>query len=310
MTTQSSPAIETLHLRKKYGATIAVRDLSLTVPHGEVFGFLGPNGAGKSTTVKMLLGLVAPTGGEAQLFGESPQSAAVRERIGFLPEHFRFHEWLKADEFLTLHGKLYRMTASDLATRIPELLELVGLTRAAHRRLSEFSKGMLQRVGLAQAMLNRPSLIFLDEPTSGLDPLGRRLVRDIIAHLKAEGTTVFLNSHFLSEVEVTCDRVAFINHGQVIHTDTMANLLRRTTEVTLRAEPLSAELLASLEQMGHHIHRNGDAVTLLVDNPQSVPDIARMVVGLGAKLHELHPRQTSLEDIFVNIIGQAEGDGA
>ena len=304
-----SLAIETTHLRKEYKSTVAVEDLTLAVPRGEVFGFLGPNGAGKSTTVKMLLGLVLPTGGEARVLGGSPQNPAARAKIGFLPEHFRFHEWLKADEFLRLHGKLYKMSNADLDARISELLDLVGLTRAAQRRLSEFSKGMLQRVGLAQAMLNRPDLIFLDEPTSGLDPLGRRLVRDIIAHLKAEGTTVFLNSHFLSEVEMTCDRVAFIKHGNIIRTDTMENLLRRTTEVTIRAEPLSPPLMQTLGTLGHNIQQNGRTVTLMVDAPQTVPDIARAIINAGAELFELHPRQTSLEDIFVNIIGQTEGDG-
>ncbi len=302
----TTPAIETTHLRKEYSATIAVQDLSLRVPAGEVFGFLGPNGAGKSTTVKMLLGLVSPTGGEARLFGEPPHRPSSRARVGFLPEHFRFHEWLKADEFLILHGKLFGMSSADLKSRIPELLALVELPDAAHRKLSHFSKGMLQRIGLAQAMLHRPKLIFLDEPTSGLDPLGRRLVRDIIAHLKIEGTTVFLNSHFLSEIEVTCDRVAFINRGRVVHTDTMAHLLRRTTEVTVRAEPLSPELLASLAQVGHHMQQNGNSVSLWVENPQSVPEIAHIVAKHGAALYELHPRQTSLEDIFVSIIGQAE----
>ncbi len=307
MSNQSSIAIETMHLRKEYGPKVAIGDLNLAVPHGEVFGFLGPNGAGKSTTVKILLGLVNPTRGTAAIFGQPPSHPQGRGRVGFLPEHFRFHEWLKAHEFLVLHGKLYGLSRSVLQKRIPELLEMVGLADSTDLRLSQFSKGMLQRIGLAQAMLNEPDLIFLDEPTSGLDPLGRRLVRDIIAHLKSRGTTVFLNSHFLSEVEITCDRVAFIKKGHVIQTDTMANLLNRTTEVTLRVDTLTPALLDSLAQIGHHLEPNGSALSLVVESQDHVPEIARTVLRHGVRLYELRPRQTSLEEVFVKIIG-ADGE--
>ena len=200
--------IETSSLRKQYGALTAVDGIDLQVDAGEVFGFLGPNGAGKTTTVKMLLGLVAPSAGEARVLGCRPGDPAAMRRIGFLPEHFRFPPWLTAYNFLDTHGQLYGMTASQRRTRIPELLERVGLGGRARSRLGEFSKGMQQRVGLAQALLNEPALVFLDEPTSGLDPVGRYEVREIIRELRQRGVTVFLNSHYLSEVEVTCDRVA------------------------------------------------------------------------------------------------------
>ena len=180
-------AIETDQLRKAFGENVAVRGLTLQVAHGEVFGFLGPNGAGKTTSLKMFLGLVAPTSGSAMLLGAPLGDRAVRGEIGFLPEHFRFHDWLTAQEFLTLHGRLYRMDASRLRGRLAELLELVGLTPFRDKRLRTFSKGMLQRIGLAQALLNNPKLVFLDEPTSGLDPVGRRLVRDIIHDLRKPG---------------------------------------------------------------------------------------------------------------------------
>lgn len=298
-------AIQTSHLRKEYGSNPAVEDLTLEVPMGEVFGFLGPNGAGKSTTVKMLLDLVRPSSGEVRLFDRHPADPQTRARVGFLPEHFRFHEWLRAHEFLMLHGQLYGMSASDLRKRIPQLLDLVGLAANAHMRLSKYSKGMLQRVGLAQAMLNRPQLVFLDEPTSGLDPLGRRLVRDVIRRLKAEGTTIFLNSHFLSEVEITCDRVAFINQGRVVHMDTMANLLSRTTEVILRVDAWKPELLSALEPLGDHVQLDGTTLSMLVEDQNVVPAIARLVFEHGAQLYELRPRQKSLEEIYVSII---EGD--
>ncbi len=295
-------AIETQHLRKEYGSNVAVKDLTLQIPQGEVFGFLGPNGAGKSTTVKMLLDLVRPTNGAVKLFGQSPGKPRVRAKVGFLPEHFRFHEWLRASEFLMFHGKLYGMSTTDLKKRIPELLGLVGLTDSAQMRLSKFSKGMLQRIGLAQAMLNQPELIFLDEPTSGLDPLGRRLVRDIIRRLKARGTTIFLNSHFLSEVEITCDRVAFIKAGQIVRIDTMADLLNQGTEVVLRVDRLKPELRTRLEHLGTQLQVNGSTVSMMVDNQEVIPEIARLVHQQGVNLYELSPKQKSLEEIFVDII--------
>lgn len=301
-------AIEAKRLRKEYGPKVAVDDLTLQVPRGEVFGFIGPNGAGKSTTVKMLLHLVRPTSGEVLVLGRHPSDSRARAKIGFLPEHFRFHEWLRATEFLTLHGRLYGLSSSALKARIPKLLDLVGLTGSGQMRLSEFSKGMLQRIGLAQAMLNEPDLILLDEPTSGLDPLGRRLVRDIIRQLKAEGTTVFLNSHLLSEVEVTCDRVAFIREGRVVRMDSMADLLNQRTEVILRVDDLKPELLAELRPLGSDLRADGSTLSMMVEDQEVVPAIAQLVLRHGIKVYELRPRQISLEDIFVSTI-QAEERG-
>src|SRR4051812_21884463 len=248
--------IATAALRKIYGSKVAVDDLTLEVPRGEVFGFLGPNGAGKSTSVKMLLGLVAPSSGDARVLGRSPSHPAAMARVGFLPEHFRFHEWLQASELLDMHGRLYGMDATTRRRRIPELLEQVGLAEHAHRPIAEFSKGMLQRIGLAQALLNDPELVFLDEPTSALDPFGRMLVRGIIHDLKARGTTVFLNSHLLGEVEATCDRVSFIKAGRVLQTLTLGSLDNKQIQVEVRLDGVTPELVTSLEQLGtsgHHL---------------------------------------------------------
>src|SRR6266852_4319107 len=198
MSPASALAPRTRGRRKVLGGKLAVRSLTLEVARGEVFGFLGPNGAGKSTSVKMLLGLVFPTSGEAEILGRPMGDVKVRSKVGFLPEHFRFYDWLTPAELLKLHGRLYGVSQSALRERIPALLDLVGLTPHRDKRLQEFSKGMLQRIGLAQALLNDPELIFLDEPTSGLDPLGRRMVRDIIKAQRDRGATVFLNSHFRS----------------------------------------------------------------------------------------------------------------
>ena len=183
-------AISTTNLRKEFDANVAVRGLTLQVEQGEVFGFLGPNGAGKTTSIKMLLGLVAPTSGQATLLGLPLGDLNARAKMGFLPEHFRFHDWLTAREFLNLHGQLYGMPASRLRERISELLALVGLEPFRDKQLRTYSKGMLQRIGLAQALLNEPALVFLDEPTSGLDPVGRRLVRDIIRDLRARHNSI------------------------------------------------------------------------------------------------------------------------
>ena len=242
-------AIETKALWKSYGPKVAVSDLTLGVPKGEVFGFLGPNGAGKSTSIKMLLGLVAPSGGEARVLGQRPGHTPVMGRIGFLPEHFRFHEWLQAAELLDLHGRLYGMDKATRRRRIPQLLELVGLADHARRPLSGFSKGMLQRIGLAQALLNEPELVFLDEPTSALDPFGRMLVRGIIRDLKARGTTVFLNSHLLGEVEATCDRVSFIKAGTVLRTLSLHNLQEGALHVELRVDIVTPALQAVLDDL-------------------------------------------------------------
>src|SRR6266849_5533840 len=255
-------AIRTRGLRKIFLHNVAVEGLTLEVARGEVFGFLGPNGAGKSTSIKMLLGLVAPTSGDAEVLGRRAGDVQTRSRIGFLPEHFQFYGWLTAWELLHVHGRLYRIPRATLQERIPALLDLVGLAAHRDKRLRDFSKGMLQRIGLAQALLNEPALIFLDEPTSGLDPVGRRLVRDIIRDLRSKGTTVFLNSHLLSEVEITCDRVAFIKHGEVIRISELKSLVEGETRVTLRASGLRSDVVAGLSQWGHDVRADDGLVTL------------------------------------------------
>lgn len=300
----STPAIVTENLRKRFGKKVAVAGLSLSVKQGEVFGFLGPNGAGKTTAVKMMLGLVRPTAGEARLLGSPNNDWRARRKVGFLPEHFRFHEWLRADEFLDVHGQLYGMPRVERKQRIPELLELVGLTQDAGRKIGQFSKGMLQRVGLAQALLNRPQLLFLDEPTSGLDPLGRRLVRDIIRRQRSQGVTVFLNSHLLSEVEVTCDRVAFINQGQVVRIADLHTMVEGDTEVELRLGQLTPELLNGLNQFGRDARADGDKITMFISQEDQLPAIARWVVEQNIALYSLTPRKLSLEEMFVRIVGE------
>jgi ABC-2 type transport system ATP-binding protein len=284
-------------------------DLPLLAGRGEVFGFLGPNGAGKTTSVKMLLGLTNPTAGSATLLGHPLGDRQARAKIGFLPEHFRFHEWLKAAEFLDLHGRLYGMSRAGRAAVIPDLLELVGLGHRAETKLSAFSKGMLQRIGLAQAMLNDPELVFLDEPTSGLDPLGRRLVRDIINGLRSEGTTVFLNSHLLSEIELTCDRVAFIREGKIIRTAYLKELEEESLQISLRVGQPTSDLLTGLAQFGTgvngspNLEQSNGRILLNLENEEKVPELVNWLVAQGYSLYELNHKRLSLEDRFLQIIG-------
>ena len=307
MTHPVPPAIETRHLRKEFGDKVAVEDLTLSVERGEVFGFLGPNGAGKTTSVKMLLNLITPTGGEGWLFGAPLDDADIRARVGFLPEHFRFHDWLSAAEFLTLHADLYHIPRNTARPRILELLDLVGLIPHADKKLRQFSKGMLQRIGLAQALLNQPDLVILDEPTSGLDPVGRRLVRDIIRDLRQRGTTVFLNSHLLSEVEITCDRVAFIKHGRVIRISPLKNLVEGELSVEVRARNLSPEIVAGLSRWSQSMRADGEHLTLTLDGEGDLPAINRYLVEQGVDVYALRPQHISLEDLFIEIVGMDGG---
>jgi ABC-2 type transport system ATP-binding protein len=302
-----SLAIDTHELRKEFGDNVAVRGLTLQVARGEVFGFLGPNGAGKTTSLKMLLGLVAPTAGGGTLLGAPLGDQATRARVGFLPEHFRFHDWLTAGEFLTLHGELYGMPAARLRSRRGELLELVGLTTFQDKQLRTFSKGMLQRVGLAQALLNDPALVFLDEPTSGLDPVGRRLVRDVIHDLRRRGATVFLNSHLLSEIEVTCDRVAFIKHGEVIRVSALKALVDGETSVAVRARGLTQAAVAGLAQWASDVRVDGEHLSLAVSDEAALPAITRHLVAHGADVYAVTPQRLSLEDLFIQTVGTDGG---
>jgi ABC-2 type transport system ATP-binding protein len=301
--------IETRALRKEYGPTLAVADLSLTVGKGEVFGFLGPNGAGKTTSIKMLLALVRPSAGIGHVLGAPIGNRDARARIGFLPEHFRFHDTLSARELLRFHGRLYGLRGVDLDGRIDRLLTRVDLLDAADRPLRGYSKGMLQRAGLAQALLNDPRLVFLDEPTSGLDPLGRLLVRSIIDELRADGVSVFLNSHLLGEVEATCDRVAFVKRGRVVG-DMRLRGASRILDLALRVTPTDESLRAGLNEFGTDVQlQEDDVIVMRIDSESRVPAIVQWLVARNAQVHAVHPRRRSLEELFVEVMGEDERPG-
>ena len=304
----TTSAIDTSHLRKEYGGTLgrgaftAVQDLSFSVPRGQVFGFLGPNGAGKTTTINMLLGNIKPTSGSATLLGKPLGDLDARARLGFLPEKFQFHEFLTAEEFLDLHGKLYGMGPKARQKRIPEVLEQVKLYDRRKSKLSEFSKGMQQRAGLAQAILNDPELVILDEPTSALDPLGRREVREIVAGLKERGKTVLLNSHLLGEIEMTCDQVAILKKGEVIRVGSMDALLAAPATVEMRVQNVSPALVRALEALAHSVTVDGEEIAVGIGDEAIIPDLAAAVVGHQGRLLSLVPKRESLEDLFIRVV--------
>ncbi len=300
-----SPAIHTVELSKRFGKTVALAGLSMTVPRGEVFGFLGPNGAGKTTSVKLLLGLIAPSSGEGWLLGKPIGDLQTRRKIGYLPELFRYQGWLTAREVLALHCELAPLPRSSWNDEIKTALDTVGLTERAEDRVSTFSKGMQQRLGLAVALLGEPELVFLDEPTSALDPVGRHDVREIIRGLASRGTAVFLNSHLLSEVEQVCDRVAVVDHGRVIASGTMDQLLSGTT-VRVRVSGLAAEDKTKLAPFGH-LDDEGDHLTFANLNAERVPELVAAIVAMGGRVYEVAPRHQTLEDRFLQLL-DAEDD--
>lgn len=290
-----------------YGKKVAVRNLSLSVRRGSIFGFLGPNGAGKSTSIKMLLGLVKATNGSATVLGAPAGDVEIRRKIGFLPEHFRFYDWLTPAELLRFHGRLCGMGAEKLCERIPALLDLVGLTPHSDKRIHDFSKGMMQRIGLAQALIHEPEIVFLDEPTSGLDPMGRRLVRDVIRAQRERGATVFLNSHLLSEVEVTCDSVAFLKDGEVVAGREMESFADCEVYVAARARRVSPEAMAGLARWTVSARLEGEQLSITTRSAESLPDILRHLVGSGAEIFSFTPGRASLEELFMSIMGEDRG---
>jgi ABC-2 type transport system ATP-binding protein len=276
--------------------------LDLTVEPGEVFGFLGPNGAGKTTTVKILLGLVAPTSGEARLFGVAAGDAEARRRVGYLPENFRFHDWLTGYALLDFHARLAGVSLAGRRQRIPQVLDLVGLAGRGGERVHNYSKGMTQRIGLAQAIIHEPDLVLLDEPTSALDPVGRREVRDLIRSLRGRGMTVFLNSHLLSEVEMVCDRVAIVDHGRVVRSGRLEELLTGLPELRVTVDRVDAPLLEIMAAHGRVLDVQEATVVLGVDGVEIAARLSEALVRSGYCLYAMVPSHQSLEELFVSLV--------
>ncbi|MGI9104082.1 MAG: ABC transporter ATP-binding protein [Terriglobales bacterium] len=297
-------AIETFALEKTYLAgfwrkrpKVALKPLTLSVPEGEVFGYLGPNGAGKTTTLKLLMGLSFPTRGSAKILGEDWQEPRVKSQIGFLPEQPYFYDYLTANELLDYYAQLSGVAARDRRRRIGEVLARVGLSDAGRIQLRKFSKGMLQRVGIAQAIIHDPKLVFLDEPMSGLDPIGRREVRDLIQWLKDDGKTVFFSTHILSDAEALCDRVAVLNHGELRGVGVVQDLLARFSgKVEIIWDGAAA--LGPVVALGAECHASGDTIRGVLPQDKLDPAIDAIRRSRG-KLISVTPVRASLEDYFL-----------
>jgi ABC-2 type transport system ATP-binding protein len=290
-------------LMKQYGRRTAVDGVSLHVDPGEVVGLLGPNGAGKTTLVKMLLGLVRPTAGDATLFGIPVSDPQARARVGYLPEQFRFPQWLSGAGLLELHGRLVGLDRESRVEQAAEVLELVGLAGREHEQIGGYSKGMQQRIGLGQALMGRPSLVILDEPTSALDPIGRRDVRDVVRALRARGTSVILNSHLLSEVEAVCDRVVIVNRGKVVRSGRLDELAGSALELRIRLDRIDPRALELLGGYGEVVAHEENEVLVTLDNPTDVSEVSAELVNAGYGLLALVPLQRSLEEVFVELVG-------
>lgn len=284
---------------------VAVRDLDLEIEPGEIFGFLGPNGAGKSTTIKMLMGLISPTSGEARIFGEPIPTRAAKARLGFLPENPYFHEFQTPRELLYFAGRLCGVSSGDLLTRVPRLLELVGLTGFKNLPLRRFSKGMVQRAGIAQALVNDPALVVLDEPMSGLDPIGRKDVREVIFRLREEGKTVFFSSHILPDVEAICDRVGVMVRGRLEEQGRLDALLSaRTQAIDVIVERIPESLRELLRSRAIRALTKGDGLALTFGDEAVADAAVSEVVAAGGRLVSLTRHRESLEDLFMRRAGR------
>jgi ABC-2 type transport system ATP-binding protein len=307
-------AVETIDLTKNYRIGFfrkrpkrALDGLNLQVEAGEVFGLLGPNGAGKTTTLKILLSLIFPTLGTARILGKEIGDVSVRARIGYLPENPYFYAHLTAQEFLNYVAELFGLPRDERRRRVGQLLERVGLETSRDMPLGKFSKGMVQRVGIAQALMNDPQLIFLDEPMSGLDPLGRREVRDLILDLMKQGKTVFFSTHILSDAETLCNRVAILNRGRLQGCGDLRDILQMgvsSTEIVV--EHPAPELLSELEPKCDSVVATGDRVRLVVSKMADVAWVAERILQAEARLVSLNPVKGSLEDFFLAQVESAQ----
>lgn len=283
----------------------AVHDVSFEVEAGEVFGFLGPNGAGKTTTIKALLGLIRPDGGRLRLLGEPSDSSAWRGRVGFMPEHTHFYEYLTALELVTWFGRLTGLVRHDAERQAREALERVGLGHALRRRLRGFSKGMLQRAGLAQAMMGSPQLLILDEPMTGLDPIGRKFMRELIVELAAEGRTVFYSTHILPDVELTCRRVAIVDKGRTVRTGALDDILGESTRsVTVELTGLPDQGLDGFE--GRFAQSGPHTWAAEFDDEAEARRALAAAVAAGAVVRKFEPHRQDLESLFVRALGEAQ----
>jgi ABC-2 type transport system ATP-binding protein len=279
-----------------------LKGISLSVNQGEIFGYLGPNGAGKTTTIKCILGLIFPDKGKIELFGHSYLSLQAKAQTGFLPENPYFYDHLTAKEFLYFYSQLFLIKKEEREEKIKHFLQIVGLELSADLQLRKFSRGMLQRIGVAQSLLNNPSLVLLDEPLGGLDPIGRKEIRDIIVKLKEEGKTVFLSSHILQDIEMICDRVAIIVNGEIVNQGTLKDLI--SEKILFTEIELSGVEEKELKNLGESLTEKAGRILLKVFEEDNVEKVLELVKSKKGKIHSLIPRTETLEDLFVGMVKQ------
>jgi ABC-2 type transport system ATP-binding protein len=303
-----TPIIEVAGLRKVYSTAFggrritALDGIDFSVAEGELFGLLGPNGAGKTTTVKILLGLTRATDGAARISGLPVSDPESRRRVGYLPEGHKIPNYLTAWQTLSIFGRMSGMEKADIDRRAKELLAQVKLAPWADIRIKKFSKGMTQRLGLACALIHSPKVLLLDEPTDGVDPVGRREIRDLLREEASRGTAVLLNSHLLSEIELTCDRVAVLRNGRVAVQGLIADLTKRGEQYKLVATPIDDSLLAAFRETGAEAERRNGHVVLSVDNVEHLNALVDRLRAGGGMLTELSPLRSTLEDVFVDLV--------
>jgi ABC-2 type transport system ATP-binding protein len=298
--------IEIRNLAKQYGKIEALKGVDLRVEKGEIFGLLGQNGAGKTTMVKILLGITRATSGSADLLGQPAGTAAVRKRVGYLPEDHRFPDYHTASSLLDFYGALLEVPAKERRRRAEQMLELVGLKGRMHYKVRTYSKGMKQRLGIAQAIFHDPEVIFLDEPTDGVDPVGRREIRELLLQLKGEGKTIFLNSHLLGEVELICDRVAILQRGELIREGDIATLTRQRGLFAVGLADGQALPREELAKMGYQVHRNGELWEIGLNDGQSIDPVVDFLRGRGLSIRHLVEKRQTLEDLFMATVVAAE----
>lgn len=285
---------------------VALEDFTINVESGKIFGLLGPNGAGKTTLVKILLGITFPSKGSAKILGQSIYNYEIKEKVGYLPENHKYPFYLTARQVLIYFAKLSNYDDSNLEKRIDELLELVKMSKWKNTKLKNYSKGMMQRLGLAQSLINDPDLIFLDEPTDGVDPIGRKEIRDILKDLKTEGKTIFLNSHLLSEVEMITDNVAILNNGVMIKEGTVEELTtsKETYQVTL-SKKLDEKYLGELKSLFRVLSSNDNSLTLNFEGDEDLNKFIDKLRNESINIKSIVPQKSSLEDMFISLVNES-----
>lgn len=300
------PVIETRNLIKRYGRIEALKGVSLSVERGMIHGLLGQNGAGKTTLIKVLLGITRLTEGEATLMEQPAGTAAVRRRVGYLPEDHRFPDYHTGWSLLDFYGALLGLRRTERRRRIPEMLELVGIKGRMHSKVRTYSKGMKQRLGIAQALLHDPEVIFLDEPTDGVDPVGRREIRVLMQQLKEQGKTLFLNSHLLGEVELICDRVVILQRGEILTQGTIAELTRQRGLFQIGLAPGQEFPAEKLRQQGYPARPSGELWEVTVEDGRSIDPVLDLLRAWGLSVRHLTEKRQTLEDLFVRTVESAE----